>query len=225
MKISCIIPAYNEGSRIDKVLDIITNHPDITEVIVVDDASSDNTNEVVSSYKKVKLISHKVNQGKSKAIYDGVLNSSGSHILFIDSDLIGLTLLDITKLITPVLKEEAYVSISLRKNSPKIWRLIKLDYISGERLLPRRILDDDLDKIATLPKFGLEVFLNDIIIREKLRIKIVDWPKVESPFKSNKYGWWVGLKGDFFMIFDIIKTVSVFRILYQIIKLKKLEIK
>ncbi len=225
IKISCIIPAYNEALRIGKVLDIVSVHPNINEIIVVDDASSDKLDEVVELYKNVKLIKHIKNEGKSKAVYDGILNSSGNYLLFIDADLVNLNEKNITDLINPIINQGADISISLRKNAPGLWRLIGLDYISGERLLPKEMFDGYLEKILTLPKFGLEVFLNNIIIIKKFRIKVVNWPNVISPVKSNKYGLWRGIKGDFFMIFDIIRTVSPFRVLYQIVKLKSLSVK
>ncbi len=123
-----------------------------------------------------------------------------------------------------VLGNEADISISLRKNAPSLWRAIGLDYISGERLLPKEMFDGYLEKILTLPKFGLEVFINNIIIERKFRIKVVNWPNVSSPVKSSKYGFWVGVWGDIFMIFDIIKTVSPFKVLYQILKMRKMSV-
>src|ERR1035437_7140974 len=161
-KISCIIPTYNEEPRIGKVLGIVVGHPLIDEVIVVDDGSKDNTQKIVSDFKNVKLIVHKKNQGKSIAVCAGIKESSGEFIFLLDADLIGLTTSDITRLIEPVLDNLADVSISLRINSPWVWRFIGIDYISGERVLPRKFLINQLDKISSLPKFGLESFMNRI---------------------------------------------------------------
>jgi glycosyltransferase involved in cell wall biosynthesis len=224
IKISCIIPAYNEAKRIGNVLDIISIHPNIDEIIVVDDASADNTKEVISKYENIKLIVHTKNEGKSKAIYDGILNSSGNYLLFVDADLVGLNEKNITDLILPIENGQADVSISLRKNAPRLWNAIGLDYISGERLLPKEMFDGYLEKILNLPKFGLEVFLNNLIIKRRFRIKIVNWPNVLSPLKAQKYGKWIGIKGDIFMIFDMIRTVSPISLFYQIIRMKKLSV-
>ena len=49
-ELSCIIPAYNEAPRIAAVLEAVLAHPLITEVIVVDDGSQDNTAEVAERY-------------------------------------------------------------------------------------------------------------------------------------------------------------------------------
>jgi cellulose synthase/poly-beta-1,6-N-acetylglucosamine synthase-like glycosyltransferase len=49
MRLSCIIPAYNEAARIGAVLDAVLGHPWIDEVIVVDDGSTDQTARVWGS--------------------------------------------------------------------------------------------------------------------------------------------------------------------------------
>src|SRR5882762_5110701 len=81
-KISCIIPAYNERVRIGRILEVVTTHPHISEVIVIDDRSTDGTGEVVKRFKDVMLLTQPVNQGKSMAIYDGIRASTGDILLF-----------------------------------------------------------------------------------------------------------------------------------------------
>lgn len=216
IKISCIIPAYNEASRIGNVLEIVSTHALIDEVIVVDDGSSDGIKEIVGAFKNVRLITHAKNRGKSAAVHTGINASTGEFLLFLDADLIGLTEENITGLLTPVLQGRADMSLSLRGNTPKPWRMIGLDYISGERVFPKQIIANHVDEILKLPGFGLEVFLNRLVIRHHSRIAVVHWPNVESPYKHRKYGLWKGLKRDVGMIRDIFRTVSPLGPLYQI---------
>ena len=71
--ISCIIPAYNEAAYIERVLDVIIKLNWIEEVIVVDDASSDRTGEILKKYAgKIKIITHKQNFGKGAAMVSGI---------------------------------------------------------------------------------------------------------------------------------------------------------
>jgi hypothetical protein len=56
--------------------------------------------------------------------------------------------------------------------------------------------------------------------KNSLRIKIVHWPNVDSPYKVKKDGLWKGIKGDFFMGLDIVRTVSIFGPFYQIFKME-----
>ena len=89
--VSCVICAHNEGDRKGGVLDALNNHPLIREVIVVDDGSTDRTAEVVSSYSKVRLVTHEANKGKSAALATGVSHAENDTLLLLDADLEGLT--------------------------------------------------------------------------------------------------------------------------------------
>ncbi|MEA3497983.1 MAG: glycosyltransferase family A protein [Campylobacterota bacterium] len=89
MKISVIIPTYNRDSFIEKTVQTVLNQtvmPD--EIIVVDDGSSDNTEELLDSLittKKIKYIKQQ-NSGVSVARNRGIKESSNSWICFLDSD-------------------------------------------------------------------------------------------------------------------------------------------
>ena len=62
--------------------------------------------------------------------------------------------------------------------------------------------------LQALPRFGFEVFLNRLLIAQKLRVAIVAWPKVASPSKARKRGFWAGLRADMAMMADIFHTIS-----------------
>jgi glycosyltransferase involved in cell wall biosynthesis len=222
--ISCIIPTYNEASRIANVLTIVSAHPLINEVIVVDDGSKDTTRDIVAQFTNVRCVPHSINRGKSAAIATGIKASSGDFLFFLDADLIGLTRDDVSSLIQPVALKKADVSISLRINSPRLWRLLGIDFISGERVLPRHIVDPYIDHIATLPGFGLEVFLNTLIIKNNCRIEIVRWNNVSSPYKYKKYGLWVGIMSDIRMVSDMLTVVSPIGLLRQIVRMRQRKI-
>lgn len=224
-KVSCIIPAYNEGSRIGNVLCVVYDHPLIDEIIVVDDASKDNTKDIVGKFKNIRLIVHEKNQGKSQAVVDGIVSSQGEIIFLLDADLIGLAPKDIADLIAPVLFQKADISISMRKNSPWISRKIGLDFISGERVFSKKLVKDNLNEMRKLARFGLEVYLNKLIIKNKYRIKIVFWKNVISPWPYKKSGLLRGLKSFFFMIVDILRTISIFEVIRQFVMMSFLKVK
>lgn len=224
MTLSCIIPAYNEAARIAAVLAAVTDHPMIDQIIVVDDGSTDTTSAVVSGIAGVQLITLAQNIGKTAALAVAIRQAQSDYLLLVDADLIGLTPRDLTALIEPVQSGRADVSISLRRNAPLIWRWIGLDYISGERVLPHALITPHLDALAHLPKFGFEVFLNNLITTAHLRIAVVDWPRVESPLKSGKYGVWAGIKGDLGMIRDLLASVSALGLLHQISQMRRLRL-
>ena len=229
IKISCLIPTWNEELRIRNVLLIAATHPLIDEIIVIDDGSTDATRAIVGElslqFPKIRLISHEKNQGKTAAICTGIEKACGEFVLLLDADLVGLTEMNLHSLIIPVLSGEADVSISLRGNAPAPWQWISLDYISGERVLPREFLLQYTSVLRTLPKFGLESYMNKCIIKSNLKIKIVAWPDVESPWKYKKVGLAKGVWQDAIMILDIFRTITIFGPVYQIIRMKQLEVK
>lgn len=225
MKVSCIIAAYNEEPRIGNVLRAAENHPLIGEIIVVDDGSKDGTRERVKQFPGIQLIALSKNVGKTKAVIAGIQAAKGEFIFLLDADLIDLTPQNITELFSPVLSGSAEVGISLRKNSPWPWRKLGIDFISGERIFPKTLVIGQMKKMAELPRFGLEVFLNRLIIKNKCSLKIIFWKNVVSPLKFRKQGSLKGLWSDALMILDIFRVISPFEFVYQIIMMIRRRIR
>lgn len=223
-KISCIIPAHNEEERIDTVLSIVVPllGKQLSEIIVIDDGSIDNTKQVVKKYSGINLIEHDENKGKSKAVVSGIKASSGDYIFLLDADLKFLNEKNIFDLIRPIENDTSSVSISYRKNSWPLFPFKKIDYLSGERILPKPYLLEKIDKMELLSSYGLEVFINRIIINNKLSIEVIKWPNVENTFSQNKYGWWKGVKKIIAVWWNVICTISIFEMYYQNIMMLKL---
>lgn len=217
--VTCIICAFNEGTRIGAVLDVATSHPHINEVIVVDDGSTDTTQDVVKKYPKAKLIRYEKNRGKSYAFSKGASEATGDYIFMLDADLHGLTREHISKLLEPVLKGKAGVSISLRRTGfyavPFAHHFATVDYISGERVFKRSLIARHLDDIQSLPGYALEIFLNRLIIDSGDRVEIVRWKSVINPYKQGKWGFGAGLKRGIKMNKDMYSVVTNKEILYQ----------
>lgn len=207
VRITCIICAFNEAPRIAAVLRAAAGHPLLHEVIVVDDGSADDTAEVVRQFPQVKLLSCAENRGKSFAMATGVAVAEGELLMLLDADLAGLAAEHITALAMPVLAGEAAVSISLRRNSLPIFRAIGLDFVSGERVVRKELLGEVLEEIRGLPRFGFEVYMNRRIIAQRLSIAVTRWPQVSQSRKTEKLGYWKGIRAEWRMIADLLDVV------------------
>ena len=91
MILSIIIPVYNEEKTIIQVLEKIKkNAANIFkyEIIVVDDGSTDQSKNLLEKNKHLydKLLTNDTNKGKGFSVKKGILNSSGTHIIFQDAD-------------------------------------------------------------------------------------------------------------------------------------------
>lgn len=216
--------AYNEGPRIGEVLRVASTHPLIDEIIVVNDCSKDNTAEVISQFKNVRLLTNEKNLGKNMAVYRAIKEAKGEFLFFLDADLVGLTADNITKLIEPVLNGVSDLSISLRRNAPNHFKKLGLDYLSGERVMKKSLIAGRIEDIPKLPRFGIETMMNWIIIENKCRVRVVSWPNVDSPFKFHKTTFWRGLWGEVKMNWNILRMLTPFGVIYQIVKIRGLRV-
>lgn len=215
LTVTCIIPAWNEAARLPRVLGVVLDHPMVDEVLVVDDGSTDGTAEVAMGLG-AEVLRLDPNRGKSAAVAAGLRRAKGRVILFLDADLQGLSPRHITDLLLPLRSGESEVTISLRSNAPLPWRLIGMDYISGERAMFASLLAPHLDTVAGLRGFGLEVFLNRLWLQDRCRIAVVPFAGVVSPSKMAKQGWLRGVINDLKMLRDIYRTVGIGTVFEQI---------
>lgn len=217
MFFSCIIPTYNEWPRIGKVLETLLECREIEEIIIVNDGSTDTTREIIDSFTHIKLtkIHLEKNSGKTNAIFTGIQQAQWDYIVTIDSDLLNLTPEHITLLIEPVRTWTAQVTLSIRENSLSLYKFFGTDFVSGERVIPRIIFEDE-SFYTSWPGFWLEVKMNQKIIEKKLTIKNVYLPLVITPRKSLKYGFYRGTIADLRMTMEILSVISPLKIIHQL---------
>lgn len=134
MKISIVLPCYNEEKTIGQVLSKIEslNLPEY-EIIVVDDCSTDKSVEIAKRFKNTRVLRHKKNKGYGKTLIDGIKHASGEIIITIDSD--GQhDPADIPRLIHPIQQGKCDIVIGSRYLGKYFYK-IPLTNRTGEALI------------------------------------------------------------------------------------------
>ena len=101
-KVSVIIPAYNEEDTVATVIDVVKSVSFVDEIIVVNDGSSDNTEQEALN-AGARVINHETNKGKGQALYTGYTNAECDIIAFIDADIYNLSSKKVEAMIKPIL--------------------------------------------------------------------------------------------------------------------------
>jgi len=127
--LSVIMPVYNETRTLREIVQRVREVPLPKEIIIVDDGSTDSTQEILSAIQRefdqsgdnhqttLKVISHHQNRGKGASIRTGISEARGDLLIIQDADL-EYNPNDYTKLIEPILSGEVDVVYGSRFQNP-----------------------------------------------------------------------------------------------------------
>ena len=132
--VSIVVPAYNEAATIEEVLRRLSAVPFRSEVIVVDDGSTDGTADLVAAVDGVRLIRRAQNAGKGAAVRDGVAATSGAIVLIQDADL-EYDPKDLPRLLDPLLGGHADAVYGTRLRGGEPQRAHLFWHYAGNRFL------------------------------------------------------------------------------------------
>lgn len=182
VRVSCIIPAYNEGATIAHVVAAARGCAAVDEVIVVSDGSTDATARRASQ-AGARVVELASNRGKSDAVLAGLRRAQGEVIVLLDADLLCVRPDHIAALVHPVLRGSAGMAVASFGADP--WHM-RLTPLSGQRCFRRAMLGTSEAIKGT--GFGLEMALDRLARRSGTRVTPVVWQEVRHRSKREKYG-------------------------------------
>lgn len=205
-KIAAIVPAFNEEKNVGRVLKVLLDSKLFTEVIMVDDGSTDKTARIGEKIgaKVIRLVK---NKGKGNALARGIRATNAEIVAFFDADLVNLSQEHISALIEPMSDNKIAMCVGIRG---RWWGLpeafVKIDpmlALGGERAVRRELFEKI--PVKFLQGFAAEMALNYYCKSKKLPVKYVALKNLEIITKEKKWGFAKGFLARIKMIFEIIR--------------------
>ncbi|MBK7308681.1 MAG: glycosyltransferase [Chitinophagaceae bacterium] len=138
--ITVIIPALNEEKTVAQVVKLAKNSPQVTEVIIVDDKSMDNTIE--QARKEGASVITSTRLGKGASMKDGVLVAKNEIIAFLDADIVSYQENIIELLTSPLIIDEAdFVKSYFTRQAGRVTELVAKPLLSIPLIRIFRILN------------------------------------------------------------------------------------
>jgi glycosyltransferase involved in cell wall biosynthesis len=162
MKLSIVVPVYNEAATIREIIDRVRALPHAKEIIIVDDGSLDSTRDILRTLAggEVRVFMHQQNRGKGAAVRTGIARARGDVIVIQDADL-EYHPRDIPALLEPIVSGEADVVYGSRfLGGPH--RVLNFWHYVGNRVLT--ILSNMCTNLnLTDMETGYKVFRADVL--------------------------------------------------------------
>mgnify|MGYP001195026922 FL=1 len=169
MKVSIIIPCYNERLTIEKIIQkILIIDKFLIELIVIDDCSQDGSYEILKKFESSIILKKNIkNMGKGFCVREGIKISTGDIILIQDADL-EYSPDDYPKLINPIIENIADIVYGSRFTSGGLTRVLFFWHTIGNKFLT--LLSNFFTNLnLTDMEIGYKVFKSDILKKIELK--------------------------------------------------------
>ncbi len=166
MNVSCIVPVYNNSKTIRHVLSILYDNDNIDEIVVIDDASRDNSREIIEEFLKGKdkivFLKNDKNLGKGGAVVKALRQSKYDDVFLCDADLSTLKHEHVNAIVETYATGQYDMVIATRETPfEEEWQPFNkfLATVSGERILKKSVIEPYYDLISGLGN-GIEQITN-----------------------------------------------------------------
>ncbi|HEY4511558.1 MAG TPA: glycosyltransferase family 2 protein [Candidatus Paceibacterota bacterium] len=205
-KISVIIPAKNESSTIQGLVEAIKQSPYVDEIIVVDDGSTDNTGKL-AGLAGAKVITLPENRGKGYAMNKGVGSARNDLVLFIDADITGMSPEIVEKIVAPVLLNTYDMHAGLMERKSAIIKFFTRvgPVLSGQRVMRKEVWYSVPEYYKS--RFEIEIALNYFAKRNGYQASSCVIEGWSQTIKERKYGLLKGFLSRVGMCLDITGVV------------------
>lgn len=174
-----LITSFNEGKRLTATVAFFTQHFPNYPIMIVDDASDDNSSTQVSKqFPHVTVIHHHQNLGKSAAIVTGLTKIMTQYVCLFDADLSHLNAHQVRLGLEAIKKTHADMLVYAQQNDHLLWKLLNLHvYVSGERIIRTKILRSFFQAV-TPQNYEVEIALHFWFYQQELKY-------LTTPLHSN----------------------------------------
>jgi len=178
--VTAIVSVYNEAKIIERVVLDLIKISFLNEIIIINDGSSDGTEEVLNQYNdKIKIVKNNTNRGKGYGVAQALKLAKGELVILLDGDIVNYTEKDLRLLIKPVVRREC--DFTLKPTDDIIFK-----NLSGIRCYWRMDLLNCLTRLEQSSRYGLEIVLNRCLKNKRRKfIKLNDYHHFQKFEKFN----------------------------------------
>ena len=186
-----IIPAFNEAGRVGRMIELAQRSMLFSEVVVVDDGSTDATSAEAEK-RGARVLRHSVNSGKARALKTGIDATSAPVLCFIDADLLDVSVEHLAALVQPVVRGSQQATLGVFEGGRLLTGAAQkiAPMISGQRCLRRELLEGFNDWGSG---YGIETALNAYLLSSGVKQHIVYWKGAAQVMKEEKWGFLTGI--------------------------------